>query len=87
MAAGFGAANVFVQPVLWDPTGQGSHEWILVALRARDVSLLDADALEVRVWDCLGSRERAEQVASRGQILFRHLARRTVAADQGWTQT
>ena len=79
VAAGFGAANVFVQPVLWDPTGQGSHEWILVALRARDVSLLDADALEVRVWDRVGSRDRAEQVASRVQILFRHLARRTVA--------
>jgi len=26
IATGFGSANVFVQPVLWDPAGKRSHE-------------------------------------------------------------
>ena len=71
IAKQFDSANLFVLPVLWDPAGQGSHEWILVAFRARGSSLCMAENLEAYVWDRLGVLDRAERVRERALAIFK----------------
>ena len=78
------AASEFFLPVLWDPAGRGSHDWVLVVAESAkaDEAIGQAETLRVSVFDRASRPQAANAISEKINALLRGVRSHTGGAVQ-----